>query len=346
MIRIRAQMLAWLIALAVLFIAFDAYAGYEPVYVSLANGSDTIIFTYRKVVDATLDTVYHDTLVTGDTAIDTTFGIDSDTTYQFMVLYHWAGMTDYVPSSWRVGKMDATAEVGESFIDDFDSALTANHGAGSWTSSGDGSDTIVFYAVDTSGTDQATTRTKITVKDAAGNTVVHDWTSADSGRVTLYIDPGTYQVIANKTGFVWESQTLTVDGNDDSVAVIGYDIKHTSNDADYAPVYGYIKRGGLELADQSSGIDGVRVEATRERWGFDSTGTAQLLVAQTIGTSTDSTGFWELYLARTNTFSDTTKGFWTITGTLGGDKVFEAKKVYIPATGALDLTELMVSREP
>ncbi len=108
------------------------------------------------------------------------------------------------------------------------------------TNVGSGTDTVVIFAVDTSGTDTPIEDVKVTIKNAAGSNVVVQYTDG-GGRITAYLDPASYTLLGRKTGFLWPSDALTVSGNNDSVAFKGYDISIGSpGSANTCRVYGYL----------------------------------------------------------------------------------------------------------
>ena len=110
------------------------------------------------------------------------------------------------------------------------------------SATGFGSDTVRVFAIDTSGTDNAVEDVKITVNNAAGNTVASQNTIGD-GSATFTLDPATYTLLGRKTGYVFPTASLVVAGDDDSTAFNGYDLGSTislPSSPDQSTVYGYV----------------------------------------------------------------------------------------------------------
>lgn len=91
------------------------------------------------------------------------------------------------------------------------------------SATGTGSDTIVFYAIDTLGDDSARNDVLITVIDSTGSDVIFGRTSGN-GNITFFLDPDGYSVNAYSRGYGYNSRSYTVAGNDDSVDVTGYNL--------------------------------------------------------------------------------------------------------------------------
>lgn len=88
---------------------------------------------------------------------------------------------------------------------------------------GTGVDTIVLYAVDTSAsTDSLVPYTRFTVLTSGGIKLIPRVEALSAGYATVYLDTGSYTVVASAPGYYFAGYALTVAGNDDSVAIAGY----------------------------------------------------------------------------------------------------------------------------
>jgi hypothetical protein len=210
----------------------------------------------------------------------------------------------------------------------------------SGSGSGTGAYSVVIYAYDTSGTDQAVEGVKVTAQDGTGGTVAVDWTN-NSGYVTFAMDAGAHTIIARKTGYLWPNKSLTVSGNIDSTRIEGYDIVLSDAGADCCNVYGYVfdrndqPLAGVEvLANPISQYVGVDTSATKSK----------ILAAIPITARTDTTGLFQLFLRKTGDFADSTKGFYNIVAQYNGSEVFTVKKFYVPSASYIDLGDTLLTR--
>lgn len=202
---------------------------------------------------------------------------------------------------------------------------------------GTGSDTITIFAVDTSGTDEAVADVKITIQNAAESNVDVQFTNS-SGSIVTKQDPATYQVLGRKTGFIWPTLSLVVSGNSIDT-VFGYDIAvDVPGDADLAFVQGYIKNSS------DIPVIGAFVRASRSMLATDTAGTSVIIPSFPVGAYSDTLGLFRLPLRRTGTYADTTKGFYDIKATFSGNVVFDLKKVWVPASGNLNLADSLLNR--
>jgi hypothetical protein len=96
---------------------------------------------------------------------------------------------------------------------------------------GSGLYSVGVYALDTSGVDATISEVKVAAQDASGGQVAYGITDG-TGAVTFQLDAGTYTVLARRVGYTFTIDTLTVSGNIDSTAVVGYD-----EDAGYVMAY-------------------------------------------------------------------------------------------------------------
>lgn len=242
------------------------------------------------------------------------------------------------------GGVTATANFATADIVEIADTLEGRHGSGAWTTgsaSGTGSDTVIVYAIDTSGTDTAVEDVKVTVKNASGTSVITGYTDG-TGAKTFYLDPGSYTLIGRMTGYAWVSTALTVSGNSDSTTLPGYDFAVGSpSSASLCRVYGW-------LSDLSGNpMMGATITASRikSNEAVDSTGGVSVISGSTIQpVYSDSTGYWYIDLRRTTNHVDTTLGFYNIVCQYGTEKIFDVKKLYIPAIGNLNLADSLAGR--
>lgn len=130
--------------------------------------------------------------------------------------------------------------------DSVDAELTANHGAGPWTTgTGSGDNDVRIYAIDTSGTDDSIMGVNITIKTIAGVFDAAQTTNSNGYRdFTLPTDSMKY--LGSKVGYQWITDTINVTA-DDTVAIYGYNVPlQESPDPNLCRVQGYISLpGGL-----------------------------------------------------------------------------------------------------
>lgn len=118
------------------------------------------------------------------------------------------------------------------------------------TASGSGSDLLTIYAIDTSGSDQARSDVKISVKTLAGADYAVGYSS--SGGYTIFnVDAvDTFLVTGKSPGFVWPGDDTIVVVGSQTDSLFGYDIAvGTAASTNICRVYGYFY-----------GIDGLPVE--------------------------------------------------------------------------------------
>lgn len=249
---------------------------------------------------------------------------------------------DNVTLSQSAGNISISTSDMEQIAEYVDDSLEANHGSGSWiSSSGSGSDTIIFYAVDTSGTDTARQDVKLTVKNDAGADVGVLWTDG-TGKATFFLDDGSYTVIGRATGYIWNSLSYTVSANADSVPVLGYNqIIGNPSAANLSRIYGWVR----DITDQP--IAGASVVITRNSTApvVDSSGTGSVVISpQAIVVYTDTAGYWFADVRRTANYDDTTRGFYDIEGTWDTKTLFKINKLYIPSSGNVNLGDTLANR--
>ena len=208
------------------------------------------------------------------------------------------------------------------------------------STTGTGDDTVTFYALDTSGTDQALQDVDLTVFNTAGEEIVANETDGAGSR-TFSLDPATYTLVGSRVGYYFPTASIVVSGNSDSVAFMGYNIAIGSPaSADLCRVFGYLK----DNSDQP--IIGVTITATRTQRGIaiDTVGgTAALITNETVTAESDTSGYWFLDLRKTTNFLDTLKGYYNIKGHYGGE-ILNVDNLYVPDAATLNLGDTLALR--
>ena len=149
---------------------------------------------------------------------DTTFTVNHDTFYtaEFRIFFN--------------GADSAVSWVWERFT-------SAQSGSGA------GSEQVRIFALDTSGTDAAIQGVKITVRNAAGQLVAAQYTGGN-GSATFSLDQASgtsrYSAYGSKAGHIFPSDTFSVTGPRDSLALKGYDIVISDASPNTSRVYGYV----------------------------------------------------------------------------------------------------------
>lgn len=295
----------------------------KPVSVTNSSRLDSIrAFIYD-------DGVIADSCLMINTTGDTTFVLDDASDWDILYKFYWDGTGTPYPE-WEYVKYTAGAATATVYYDSV-----------AYYVSGGGSDTIVFYALDTSGTDTVRQDVKLTVYNASGAEVVNGWTNS-SGNKTLYLDAGTYTIVGRATGYIWNSLSYTVSANADSVPVLGYNqVIGNPSSANLSRVYGWVK----DITDQA--IAGASVTITRNSTApvVDSSGTGSVVISpQAIVVYTDTAGYWFADLRRTANYDDTTRGFYDIEGTWDTKTLFKINKLYIPGSGNVNLGDTLANR--
>ena len=223
--------------------------------------------------------------------------------------------------------------------DSVDADLTVDHGPGAWNGDGIGSDTIIIVALDTSGIDLAIQDVLVTIKNAAGATVISGFTDG-TGSKTFFLDPGTFTLLGRATGFEWVSRSLIVAGNSTDT-LFGQDLAIGSpTSGDMVRVFGYLRDAGDSVI-VSAEIEAIRVSSLT---ALDTTGVAVIIGAAPVVKTSDTLGFWFIDLRKTTSFADTTKGFYNITAKHGGQTIFSIQKFYAPDISTINLADSLIGR--
>lgn len=164
-----------------------------------------------------------------------------------IVYWYWEG-TDQLPAGefikFTAGPATISSADKEEIAGIVEDTLSVHHGAGSWLTGGGGtaSDTLIMYALDTSGTDATVQDVKITIYNPSGEKVITGIYTDAYGKHQIALDPANgYTAIFRHTGHIFPSFSFDVAGDDDSLPVPGYDIElQASPDPNLCRVQGYV----------------------------------------------------------------------------------------------------------
>ncbi len=109
--------------------------------------------------------------------------------------------------------------------------------------SGDGSDTVVIYVIDTSGTDVAVANAKVTIRNKFGSVIAVQYTGTN-GYAVFHLDTASgenrYSMYSSKIGYSFPSDTFSVLSDIDSMSLTGYDFIISDASPHTSRVYGYV----------------------------------------------------------------------------------------------------------
>jgi len=209
------------------------------------------------------------------------------------------------------------------------------------SSQGFGPDALVLYFNDTSGTDTPIGDVFFSIQNSVGTPIMAFASETATGTRTVHLSDGSYTVVPRKTGYIFESYALTASGNDDSVEVAGYG---WAVDAPGAP--NLCNVNGILENSRGEAYVGAVVEAIRVRGqvGIDTTSSTVIVGVTPVSILADSIGVFQLQLRRTADYADPDKGYYDITGTFGGEKLFEVKRFYVPDQDAVNIGDTILAR--
>jgi hypothetical protein len=177
------------------------------------------------------------------------------------------------------------------------------------TASGSGTETIIIYAIDSSQTpDVAKQGVKVTVKNKGGSTVAAQTTNS-GGYATFYLDAdpiNPYTIIGFDPGFFYNSRTLTVTGDNDSVALKGYDTHSPGRSI----VYGYID----DIMNNQVGAAWVyaqRINCKNATIDGGGVGTTKGIAGYVMRTPVD-TGYFSMELINSDEYDQDSCGYYNI----------------------------------
>ena len=271
-------------------------------FVKIANG---------VAVDSVMDL-----LAAGESRLDTTLTVGSDTTWMVALKIYFTGIDTGTPGTWVFQPP--------------------------WASdAGEGSNAVVFYC---STATEAVSGLDITVRTSVGTIQGHPQTTNSVGNATFSLDAGTYHTTVTGVGYTFNPDTVTVTGADTfTVSGTGVTIASPSN-ASLCNVFGFLKNV------QDSAYDGAIVRAERivGKTAADTSGAQTVIISEEPAYAiSDSTGKFELYLRRTSSFHpDTSYGFYNIIATYGNPAVtlFEIFEFYVPDTTQINLGDTLALR--
>lgn len=239
---------------------------------------------------------------------------------------------------WYWGSATATisqANMAE-IADSVDADLTADHGAGAWTTgTGSGDNDIRIYAIDTSGTDDSVMGVQITVKTIAGVYDIALPTKSNGYRdFTLPTDSMKY--LGRRVGYVWITDTINVTG-DDTVDIYGYNIPlQPSPDPNLCRVQGYV------FVPSGATDDMIEVTFTNDGGVYNSCDSTAFINEPTIvwtSTHEDSLGFFYADLLPSGCLlkeSDGDSLKYAINASLNGNTIKE-KLFYVPQSESYEI---------
>lgn len=152
--------------------------------------------------------------------IDTTVTVSGANTYMVAVRIFPAGEDSAMTWAW---------------FHDNDTAIAAG--------SGSGTNAIVIYALDTSGTDAVIADVKLTVTTPGSQTYA-EFTGADGYYSFGFDDAEGYSIIGRGAGYIFDAATFNVSGANDSLALLGYDLAGligVSDEDSVCRVFGFIE---------------------------------------------------------------------------------------------------------
>jgi hypothetical protein len=188
-----------------------------------------------------------------------------------------------------IGGLDTTALIATATA--YPALFYGPSGAGAGT----GIYQVNVYAIDTSGTDSALATVHITARDASGGLSADGPNTDGTGKVVFALDAGTYTILASRAGYYFTVDTLTVSGNIDSTAVVGYN----NVDLNTCRVYGYLLDIGADWvsnATVSARLDNQLV--------YDTCNSALIFVKEEKTTPSGTDGYFALDLIQSRCIGD------------------------------------------
>lgn len=259
--------------------------------------------------------------------------------------YVWANVpvNDITDTSLIVDTLAARSS-GSATVDygAINDTLSAYHGSGSWTSSGGGLYSVTIYALDTSGTDAVVPAASVVVQSTAGVALTSALITGVDGSVTVALDSGDVRIIARLgASYVFDTLSVTIAGNEDSLAVLGYDvtIDPPAGGAGYATVYGYLyKPNGVPDS-------GIVVRGWPEaKYNITSSSAGYIYTPYAQWDTTDATGYFGMDFPRVSVFDDSTQSVVHVEGLRDRRIAFVIDSLHIPETGNVDLSDSLSAR--
>lgn len=156
--------------------------------------------------------------------------------------------------------------------------------------SGAGLNAVTLYFIDSSSSpDSIIASPLIAVRNAAGSALLWDLKASMGGVKTVMLDNGSYTVRAAAGGYYFDLYSLTVSGDDDSVAVFGYGATLRNHAYIYGDA-GPSNKYGLVYVDMPDKLNNVcdSILAPKRHWAFQ------------VG----SDGLWGGYVPYSSCFND------------------------------------------
>jgi hypothetical protein len=215
---------------------------------------------------------------------------------------------------------------------------TASGGGGDCPD-GDGGDTVSIYAYDTCNA-LMVEAVLIWAKNTATDVVSAYNTTDATGVAVMYLADGTYRFYGYKPGYNWTAQTITINGNHtDTIPGCPFTVDPPDTATHTARVYGYV------VDNEAKPIVGADVCAIYGS-GSNAVDTISnyIISPAAVCRPTDTSGYFYLDLIGTHWYTDTTRGFYNIKATFNGVDVFEVRKLWVPSSGTMNLTDTIAAR--
>jgi hypothetical protein len=223
--------------------------------------------------------------------------------------------------------------------DSVDADLTADHGSGSWQSgsAGTGGNTMYFFAIDTSGTDDSLSYVNLTFYNTVGSRVAGPVTTGDDGSTSAALPDGSNRVVPLLKGYTFSPTDSTFTASDgDTITLYCYN----SNPNGTMLIYGYIYDA------DNDGLSGVKVLCERLGGGNAVDSVGSVISSPTFLTyTTTSDGYFGWTVPRSQNFADTSKAKYTISARYRGREILSLESLTVPPTGdALDISDSLLAR--
>lgn len=221
---------------------------------------------------------------------------------------------------------------------DINTNLTANHGAGAWTSGGLGSGAYTYqiFAVDTSGTDQVVPYATIFVQNAAGSPL---GSAGDvSGAVTFNVEDSIVFGVRANPAYVFANNGAYVAANGIDT-VYGYNVVGSSPaSADFAVVEGYER-----LINGDTLVGGI-VEVYRQDGNASVSGSNFNIGTLYRADTTDADGYWSTNIYLTNVYDQNNIGLYTFIMRYENREMWKLDTMRVTATGTINIADTLSVR--
>lgn len=195
---------------------------------------------------------------------------------------------------------------------------------------------VAAFVVYDSANDESVQYAKVTIKqDSSLGATETWWMTNASGYLEFALENGDFSAIASKPRFCSSPLDFSIASGNYYDTLFGYQLSTpTPPSLEYATVEGYV------YSPSGERFFGGTVTARRVSGEFasDTTSTPVIIGQKLVTVPIDTAGYFSMTLMRTSAYDDTTLGFYDIFGSMGtGPEIFNVLKVYIPASGDVDL---------